>query len=94
MNSENASSKSPETENTNTESSAVEASDYEAEGLVIKEEGLQEGKIFPGADAEYPLRDPSEDPTWAVRIVKTWMGIVIFSIIFIVTLMILGIWYD
>ena len=71
-----------------------ELHDYEAEGLAIKVEGMKEGKIYPGQDAEYPTRNPSEDPTWAVRIVVIWMGITVFSILFILTLMILGIWYD
>ena len=31
----------------------------------------------------YPLRESGEDPTWAVRIVKVWVGIAIFALIFI-----------
>jgi hypothetical protein len=42
----------------------------------------------------YPLRDPSEDPRWAVRVVWTWVIIGLFLLAFIVTLFILGFWFD
>lgn len=42
----------------------------------------------------YPLRDPTEDPRWAVRIVWTWVGIALFLLLFLSTLIILGFWYD
>ena len=42
----------------------------------------------------YPLRKPSEDPRWAVRIVWIWVGIAIFLLLFLITLLILGFWYD
>ena len=42
----------------------------------------------------YPLRSPSEDPRWAVRIVWTWVSIAIFLLLFLTILMILGYWYD
>jgi hypothetical protein len=42
----------------------------------------------------YPLRDPSDDPRWAVRIIWTWVSIAIFLLLFFVVLLILGIWYD
>jgi hypothetical protein len=52
----------------------------------------------PGAIEEdislYPLRDPSEDPRWAVRVVWTWVIIGLFLLAFIVTLFILGFWFD
>lgn len=43
---------------------------------------------------ELPLRAPSEDPTWAVRTVWTWVGMAIFLLIFILLLIILGWWFD
>jgi hypothetical protein len=43
---------------------------------------------------ELPLRAPSEDPTWAVRTVWTWVGMAIFLLIFILLLIILGYWFD
>ena len=42
----------------------------------------------------YPLRDPSEDPRWAVRTVWTWVGMAIFLLLFLITLFILGLWFD
>jgi hypothetical protein len=42
----------------------------------------------------YPLRDPSEDPHWAVRTVWTWVGMALFLLLFIITLLILGFWFD
>ena len=42
----------------------------------------------------YPLRNPSEDPRWAVRTVWTWVGIAIFLLLFFVVMGILGIFYD
>lgn len=43
---------------------------------------------------EYPLRDPSEDPRWAVRTVKIWVGFALFCLGFILTLIILGVIFD
>jgi hypothetical protein len=42
----------------------------------------------------YPLRKPSEDSKWSVRIVWIWVGAALFSLIFIVVLIILGAIYD
>lgn len=42
----------------------------------------------------YPLRDPSEDPRWAVGTVWTWVGMAIFLLLFIITLLVLGWWFD
>jgi hypothetical protein len=42
----------------------------------------------------YPLREPSEDPRWAVRTVWLWVSIAVFLLLFIVVLIIAGIWYD
>ncbi len=42
----------------------------------------------------YPLREPSEDPRWAVRTVWGWVGIALFLLLFIIVLLILGLWYD
>jgi hypothetical protein len=42
----------------------------------------------------YPLRDPSEDPRWAVRTVWIWVSLALFLLVFIIVLLILGIWYD
>lgn len=38
----------------------------------------------------YPLREPGEDPRWAIRIVWTWIGVVLFFIAFIVWLAVAG----
>ena len=42
----------------------------------------------------YPLRDPSEDPRWALRVIWIWIGISCGLFLFFVLLFILGIWYD
>lgn len=42
----------------------------------------------------YPLRPPEEDPGWAVKVVKIWFGIAIASGLFILTLLVLGFFYD
>lgn len=42
----------------------------------------------------YPLREPAEDPGWAVKIVKIWLGIALVSGLFIMTLIVLGFFYD
>ena len=42
----------------------------------------------------YPLREPSEDPRWAVRTVRVWVIIALFLLLFIIVLLILGLWYD
>ncbi|MFC1607304.1 hypothetical protein ACFL47_04970 [Candidatus Latescibacterota bacterium] len=94
MNSEDSSNLHIASENNSDTSIDSGKPDYDSEGLAIKEEGAKEGKIYPATDAAYPLRDPSEDPTWAVRIAAIWAGITIFCIVFIIALLILGIWYD
>jgi hypothetical protein len=42
----------------------------------------------------YPVRDPSEDPRWAVRIIWVWVSMALFLLLFLVTLFIVGFWYD
>jgi hypothetical protein len=44
--------------------------------------------------AVYPLRDPSQDPGWAVKVVWTWICIAVFLLLFFVVLLVLGLWYD
>jgi hypothetical protein len=44
--------------------------------------------------AVYPLRDSSEDPGWAVKVVWTWVSIAMFLLLFFLVLLVLGIWYD
>jgi len=43
---------------------------------------------------DYPLRPPDKDPRWAVNTVRIWLGIALFSLAFILVLMILGIFHD
>ena len=59
--------------------------------LQAAEYELKKIEIFEG---EYPLRDPSEDPRWAVRIARTWVGLGLFFLGFIITLIFLGVFYD
>ncbi len=42
----------------------------------------------------YPLRSPHEDPRWAIRTVKIWLGFALFSLGFILVLLFLGAFYD
>jgi hypothetical protein len=42
----------------------------------------------------YPLRGASDDPRWAVRIVWIWVGMALFLLLFLITLFILGLWFD
>jgi hypothetical protein len=42
----------------------------------------------------YPLRDASEDPRWAVRTVWVWVSMALFLLLFLISLFILGLWYD
>ena len=43
---------------------------------------------------EYPVRSPSDDPRWAGCIVWTWVVFAVASLIFIIVLIILGVFYD
>ena len=40
---------------------------------------------------DYPLRKPEEDQRWAVNTVRLWMGCATASIVFILTLLVLGV---
>ena len=42
----------------------------------------------------YPLREKHEDPTWAVRTVWIWVGFAFASLVFTLTFLILGVFYD
>lgn len=67
----------------------------------------QPGEAAPGAEAaqekapaweadleSYPLHGPEEDPRWAVRTVWIWVGFALASLVFILTLLVLGAIYD
>jgi hypothetical protein len=43
---------------------------------------------------DYPLRESNEDPRWAVRTVWIWVWFALFCLIFILTLLIFGLFYD
>ena len=58
-----------------------------------KEDESKESKTNDDMET-YPLRQVSDDPRWAVRIVKIWIGFVIAALIFILTLLVLGAIYD
>lgn len=47
----------------------------------------------PVADV-YPLRDPSEDPRWALWVVRIWVTIALALFLLFIVLLVLGIWYD
>ncbi len=42
----------------------------------------------------YPLRDPSEDPGWAIKTVWVWLFVACGLYVFFLVLLVLGIWYD
>jgi hypothetical protein len=69
-----------------------------AENGEDKADGTREGEAATSHPWEedlkvYPLREPGEDPRWAVRTVWTWVGIALFSTVFIVALIVLGFFY-
>ncbi|MBW8038559.1 MAG: hypothetical protein FVQ85_01005 [Planctomycetes bacterium] len=64
------------------------------ENITFDDSDAQALEILEEKPEVYPLRDPSEDPRWAVRIIWTWVSIAIFLLLFFVVLLILGIWYD
>lgn len=74
------------------EESAAEGADGEAEGTA--EAAPDEEPEWAAELDEYPLREPSEDPGWAVWIVRIWVGFTVFCIVFILVLIVLGFWYD
>jgi hypothetical protein len=42
----------------------------------------------------YPTRAPEDDPRWAIRVVKVWITISIVALVFIIALIILGLFFD
>jgi hypothetical protein len=42
----------------------------------------------------YPLREKTDDPRWAVRIVWIWIGFALTALTFILVLLVLGAIYD
>ena len=42
----------------------------------------------------YPLHAPEEDARWAVNTVRIWLGIALFCLLGIITLLILGLYYE
>ena len=42
----------------------------------------------------YPVRPPQEDPRWAFLTVVIWFAFAVASFVFMVTLVVLGIFYD
>jgi hypothetical protein len=64
------------------------------ENLTADESEVMPADPFEDALDLYPVRDPSEDPRWALRTVQIWVGMAIFLLLFIVTLIILGFWFD
>ena len=70
-----------------------------ARPALLSSDATPETAAPPGPEWEneldvYPLKDPQDDPRWAVRTVWIWTGIAIASLIFIVILLILGAIYD
>lgn len=69
----------------------------EAEKMEPTKEDVSQVTQGPDWEADldvYPLREKTEDPRWAVRTVWIWVGIALFSLAFILTLLILGAIYD
>ncbi|MHC4084482.1 MAG: hypothetical protein ACYSWZ_07080 [Planctomycetota bacterium] len=64
------------------------------EDMTIDDSNVKAPEFLEEKPEAYPLRDPSEDPRWAVRIIWMWVSIAIFLLLFFVVLLILGIWYD
>ena len=66
----------------------------QTENLTAEDGGVRTDNPLEDELDVYPLRGASEDPRWAVRTVWTWVGIAIFLLLFLVTLLILGLWFD
>lgn len=64
------------------------------EDLSEKTTEIREREDGQGYGGDYPLQDADKDPRWAVRTVKVWLGIALFSLFGILVLMILGIFYE
>jgi hypothetical protein len=64
-----------------------------SENLTAETEDAQMHPLEKDLDV-YPLREASEDPRWAVRTVWTWVSIAVFLLLFILTLLVLGLIYD
>ena len=43
---------------------------------------------------DYPLREAGEDPRWAVNTVKGWVWFDLICLVFVVTMLVLGLFYD
>ena len=49
----------------------------------------------PAEESEpYPVRDPKEDPRWAIVTVKIWVWFALASLAFVLALIVLGFIYD
>ncbi len=66
----------------------------ETENLAVDDSDVQPADAIEDDLDLYPVRDPSEDPRWALRTVQIWVGMAIFLLLFIITLLILGLWFD
>jgi hypothetical protein len=70
---------------------------FEKKSLEKREELTEQSTVQAGPDADpeqYPLRQSTADPRWAIRVVKIWIGFALASLIFILTLLVLGAMYD
>jgi len=66
----------------------------QGENLTVDESDVQTPDAIEDNLDGYPVREPSEDPRWAVRTVWIWVGMAIFLLLFIITLLVLGLWFD
>jgi hypothetical protein len=66
----------------------------QTDNVTIEDDDAQTPDPLEAKLEAYPLRDASEDPRWAVRTVWTWVGMAIFLLLFLITLFILGLWFD
>ncbi|MEW6520167.1 MAG: hypothetical protein AB1461_12215 [Thermodesulfobacteriota bacterium] len=76
-----------------------EKKEKENAGLEEQEKGREARDAGPSHPWEselgsYPLREPGEDPGWAVRTVQIWLWIALASGAFILALIVLGFFYD
>ena len=61
---------------------------------IVDFDALEESTQFPGLDEEYPLREPSDDPKWALWTVYIWFWLAWFFLMFILAMLFLGALYD
>ena len=65
-----------------------------SENVVVEAEQQEAPDPLEASLEVYPLRDPSEDPGWAIKTAWVWLSIACGLYVFFLVLLVLGFWYD